>query len=144
MAKKFKKNQPIVATLPTGRVVKGFYIEPYGENGHSFYVNEYEGMMGSKEIYKKATYGVKDESIEPLVSNEPSKPSEKQYEAWVKRSKDLEKRIEDDNKEMESYINVTGDENNIICQRLRKKIERNEKKLNDINAKIEEYEQKES
>ena len=140
MAKKFKKNQPIVATLPTGRVVEGIYIEPYGENGHSFYVNEYEGMIGGKEIYKKATYGVKDELIEPLVTKELPEPSEKQYEAWIKRSKDLEKRIEDDNKELESFINVTGDETNIVCQRLRKKIERNEKKLEEINAKIEEYE----
>ena len=40
MSKTFKKNQPIVATLPNGKVVEGIYIEPYGEDGHSFYVNE--------------------------------------------------------------------------------------------------------
>ena len=40
----FKKNQKVIATLPNGREVEGVYIEPYGSDGHSFYVNEFSGI----------------------------------------------------------------------------------------------------
>jgi len=72
MGKVFKKNQPIVAILPTGRKVEGIYIEPYGSEGHSFFVNEYNGMGPNGEpIYSKKRYGVNEKFIEPL-SKKPS------------------------------------------------------------------------
>lgn len=139
MSKTFKKNQPIIATLPTGRVVEGFYIEPYGEDGHSFYVNEYNGKRGGKDIFKKVTYGVKSELIKEASEDDEEEEdtiSEKQYNAWIERSKILQERIDNDTKEKESLYKMGAD---TLVQKLDKKIERNKKKLEEINAKIEEY-----
>lgn len=133
MAKSFKKNQPIVATLPTGRVVEGFYIEPYGDDGHSFYVNEYNGTRGGKEIYKKVTYGVKEEFIE-AVDAKTSTASNAQYKAWLKRAIILEERIKNDENELKKT------ESSDDKEKLQKKIERNKSKLDQINEKIDEFE----
>lgn len=139
MSKTFKKNQPIVATLPNGRVVEGIYIEPYGEDGHSFYVNEYEGKRGGKDVFKKVTYGVKSELIKAASDDDEEEGdtiSEKQYNAWIDRSKTLQERIDNDTKEKESLCKMGAE---ILVKKLEKKIERNKKKLEEINAKIEEY-----
>lgn len=135
MAKSFKKNQPIVATLPTGRVVEGIYIEPYGTDGHSFYVYEYEGERGGKPIFKKVQYGVKDEFIDAA---DTSATSDAQYKAWLKRAMILEERIKDDKKalkELESDSEKAKD-----AEKLKKKIERSQSKLDQINEKIDEFE----
>jgi len=137
MAKSFKKNQPIVATLPTGRVVEGIYIEPYGTDGHSFYVDEYEGERGGKPIFKKVQYGVKDEFID-AADADTSAASDAQYKAWLKRAMILEERIKDDKKalkELESDSEKAKD-----VEKLKKKIERSQSKLDQINEKIDEFE----
>jgi hypothetical protein len=138
MSKTFKKNQPIVATLPTGRVVEGIYIEPYGEDGHSFYVNEYDGKRGGKDVFKKTMYGVSSEFINAASDEEEEGDtiSEKQYNAWIERSKTLQERIDNDTKEKESLCKMGAD---TLVQKLNKKIERNKNKLEELNAKIEEY-----
>lgn len=136
MAKKFKKNQPVVVKLPTGKVVEGFYLEPYGENSHSFYVYEYDGMLGGIPHYKKATYGVKEEFI--LSTPDENKESDKHYESLIKRAKILKDRIENDEKELESICEITGNENNIVCTKLKTKIVRSKNRLNTINNKIDE------
>lgn len=90
MTKTFKKNQAIVATLPTGRVVEGTYLEPYGDDGHSFLVNEFDGYdQNGLPKYVKKRYGVKEQFIE--ASSSPSAPSDAQYKAWLKRAMELEK-----------------------------------------------------
>ena len=137
MAKTFKKNQPIVATLPTGRVVEGFYIEPYGTDGHSFYVDEYEGERGGKPVFKKVQYGVKEEFID-AADVKTSATSDAQYKAWLKRAMILEERIKDDEnalKKIESDNEKAKD-----VEKLKKKIERNQLKLDQINEKIDEFE----
>jgi len=138
MTKKFKKNQPIIATLPSGRVVEGIYIEPYGDNGHSFYVNEYDGERGGKPTYKKVQYGVKEEFINSIDDAKQSDVSEVQYKAWLKRAMILEERIKDDEnalKKIESDNEKAKD-----VEKLKKKIERNQLKLDQINEKIDEFE----
>ena len=132
MAKTFKKNQPIVATLPTGRVVEGFYIEPYGTYGHSFYVDEYEGERGGKPVFKKVQYGVKEEFID-AADVKTSATSDAQYKAWLKRAMILEERIKDDKKALKK---ATSDADK---EKLQKKIERSQSKLDQINEKIDEY-----
>ena len=134
MAKSFKKNQSIVATLPTGRVVEGIYIEPYGTDGHSFYVDEYEGERGGKPIFKKVQYGVKDEFID-AADADTSAASDAQYKAWLKRAMVLEERIKDDEKELKKLDADSKD-----AEKLKKKIERNQSKLDQINEKIDEFE----
>lgn len=129
MANVFKKNQPIIAILPTGRVVEGIYIEPYGERGHSFYVNEFVRMRGDKKIYEKKMYGVLEEFIKPLT-NYNSTPSEEQYEAWVKRAEILQIRIDKDNKSFKEAKSENERE------KIKEKIERNSVKLAQINEKI--------
>ena len=134
MAKTFKKNQPIVATLPaTGRVVEGFYIEPYGTDGHSFYVDEYEGERGGKPVFKKVQYGVKEEFID-AADVKTSATSDAQYKAWLKRAMILEERIKDDKKALKK---ATSDADK---EKLQKKIERSQSKLDQINEKIDEFE----
>lgn len=138
MAKSFKKNQPIVATLPsTGRVVNGYYIESYGVNCHSFYVDEYEGERGGKPIYKKVRYGVSDEFIEAVDSKSPA-ASDAQYKAWLKRAMVLEERIAEDKKNMKALEALGGNDKEV--EKLKKKIERSQSKLEQINVKINEYE----
>ena len=128
MTKVFKKNQRVLAVLPTGRVVEGVYIEPYGATGHSFYANEYEGEgRDGKPIYSKKRYGVQDESIEAVESN-VSSASFEQYKAWLKRASDLEAKIEE----------LSSDK----TEKNAKKIERYNSKLSQITAKITEYEDK--
>jgi len=139
MANKFKKNQPIIVKLPTGKIVEGFYLEPYGENSHSFYVYEYDGMLGGKPHYKKSTYGVKEEFI--IAKPKNNAITDKQYEAWVKRAKILKERIENDEKELDSLSKLTGSEDNMVCKKLKRKIERNKNKLYQINNKIDELEE---
>lgn len=139
MANKFKKNQPIIVKLPTGKIVEGFYLEPYGENSHSFYVYEYDGMLGGKPHYKKTTYGVREEFILPAPKEDNA--SEKHYKSLVKRANILKERIESDEKELESLCKITGSENNIVCTKLRSKIVRSKNRLNTINNKIEELEE---
>ena len=133
MAKTFKKNQPIVATLPTGRIVEGFYIEPYGTDGHSFYVDEYEGERGGKPVFKKVQYGVKEEFID-AADVKTSATSDAQYKAWLKRAMILEERIKDDKKALKK---ATSDADK---EKLQKKIERSQSKLDQINEKIDEFE----
>lgn len=132
--KKFKKNQRIIATLPSGRKVEGYYLEPFGDSGHSFYVLEFNGIgKGGQPVYKKAQYGVKDEFISEMPKDEKELGS-LQYKAWLKRAIDLETRI----KESEEAISKMAD-----CPdktKEEKKLERNKSKLSQINAKIEEYE----
>lgn len=136
--KTFKKNQRIVATLPTGRHVEGFYIEPYGINGHSFYVNEFSGIGRNGEpIYKKAQYGVSEELIDIAPKKETDKPSLSQYKAWLKRAIDLTNRID----ESTEAISKLADSPDKI--REEKKLKRFEEKLSAINAKIKEYEEDE-
>jgi hypothetical protein len=141
MAKTFKKNQAIVATLPTGRVVEGVYIEPYGVDGHSFYVNEYEGT-GTNGLprYTQKRYGVKEEFIEASTSSPTSEPSEAQYKAWLKRAMELEARIDADKKEIENLKKTGVEEDSKMIEKLNRKIERNSEKLSEINQKIEEFE----
>lgn len=123
--KVFKKNQRVVATLPNGRVVEGIYIEPYGSAGHSFYVNEFDGIGKNGEpVYAQKRYGVQEDKIEAVTVN-TSLPSESQYKAWLKRATDLEAKI----KELEA----DKSEKNL------KKIERYNDKLAQITAKIDEY-----
>jgi hypothetical protein len=137
MGKKFKKNQPIIATLPTGRVVEGIYIEPYGDNGHSFYVNEFNGMCNGKPIYKKTTYGVKEEFID-AADTEKDTVSVNQYKAWLKRAIILENRIGEDKRLLETIKNSKDKKKE--TEKLGKKIERNNSKLNQINYKIKMFE----
>jgi len=134
MAKNFKKNQPVVATLPTGRVVEGVYVEPWGEDGHSIYVDEYEGERGGKAVYNKVMYGVKDDCIESMNSVS-SAVSDAQYKAWLKRAMVLEERINDDKKSLSKLESGSKEE-----EKLKKKIERNQSKLDQINEKISEFE----
>jgi hypothetical protein len=141
MAKKFKKNQPVIATLPTGRVVEGFYVEPWSDDGHTIRVDEYEGERGGKPVYKSVNYGVKDEFIDPV--DDSDKKEEAAYKNWLKRAMTLEERIKEYNKEKDSLIGVVGTENNIVIDKINKKIERTQSKLDQINAKIEEFEAKE-
>jgi hypothetical protein len=133
MAKSFKKNQPIVATLPTGRVVEGIYIEPYGTDGHSFYVDEYDGERGGKPVFRKVQYGVKEEFID-AADVKTSAASDAQYKAWLKRAMILEERIKDDKKALKK---ATSDADK---EKLQKKIERSQSKLDQINEKIDEFE----
>lgn len=134
--KTFKKNQQIFAKLPTGREVEGFYIEPYGANGHTFYVLEFNGIgKGGEPQYKKVRYGVQDEFISAMPKDE-SKVSTMQYKAWLKRAMDLEVRIN----EIEKNIYSSTDDKE--KEKLKKKLDRNNKKLKELNAKIEEYEGK--
>ena len=134
MAKSFKKNQPVVATLPTGRVVEGVYLEPWGEDGHSIYVDEYEGERGGKPVFKKVMYGVKDDMID-AAGESTSEVSDAQYKAWLKRAMVLEERIKDDEKELKKLDADSKD-----AEKLKKKIERNQSKLDQINEKIDEFE----
>ena len=137
MAKSFKKNQPIVATLPTGRVVEGYYIEPYGDAGHSFYVDEYDGERGGKSIFKKVQYGVKEEFIDAVDTKEAA-VSESQYKAWLKRAMVLEDRIKEDEKTLKGIESDSSKAKE--SEKLKKKIERNQSKLDQINEKIDEFE----
>ena len=137
MAKKFKKNQPIIATLPTGRVVEGFYIEPYGTDRHSIYVEEYDGVVGGKIAFKKETYGVTDECIDAADENSSS-ASYTQYQAWLKRATILEERIQNDEEELKK---VDSNNDGKKAEKLKKLIERNGLKLDQINKKIEEFEE---
>ena len=139
MAKKFKKNQPVIATLPTGRVVEGIYIEPYGSDGHSIYVDEYDGERGGKPMFKKIRYGVKDDLIEPS-DTKSSMASEAQYKAWLKRAIILEDRIGQDKIEIDSLMKMGVEKESKILEKLSKKIKRNQSKLNQINEKINEFE----
>lgn len=138
MGKKFKRNQPIIATLPTGRVVEGIYIEPYGDNGHSFYVDEFDGMRGGKPTYKKTTYGVKEEFIDAVDTEEDS-VSVNQYKAWLKRAIILENRIGEDKNLLETIKNSKDKKKE--SEKLEKKIKRNQSKLSQINYKIEMFEE---
>ena len=133
MSKTFKKNQPIVATLPTGRVVEGIYIEPYGPDGHSFYVDEYDGERGGKPVFRKVQYGVTEEFID-AADVKTSATSDAQYKAWLKRAMILEERIKDDKKGLKK---ATSDADK---EKLQKKIERSQSKLDQINEKIDEFE----
>jgi len=133
MSKTFKKNQPIVATLPTGRVVEGIYIEPYSTDGHSFYVDEYDGERGGKPVFRKVQYGVKEEFID-AADVKTSATSDAQYKAWLKRAMILEERIKDDKKALKK---ATSDADK---EKLQKKIERSQSKLDQINEKIDEFE----
>jgi len=137
MAKKFKKCQLVVATLPNGRVVEGTYSEPWGEDGHSICVNEYNGERGGKPIFKKVMYGVKDDCID-AVNVKPQKVSMEQYKAWLKRAIALEDRIKENKKSIEALTANSKDR-----ERLKKKIERGQCKLDQINAKIKEFEDEE-
>ena len=132
--KKFKKNQKIVAKLPSGKVVEGYYLEPYGAEGHSFYVNEFTGIgKGGDPVYKKTTYGVQDPFIDAAPVNE-SEVSVNQYKAWLKRAIDLEARI----KESEELISNQADGSD--KEKEMKKLERHKQKLAEIEKKIKEYE----
>lgn len=134
--KTFKKGQRILAKLPTGREVEGYYIEPYGSNGHSFYVLEYNGIgKGGEPQYKKTHYGVQDGFISEIPKDD-GEVSSYQYKAWLKRAMDLEARI----KESEKLISNMADGPD--KERETKKLKRSEKKLEEINKKIEEYEDK--
>jgi hypothetical protein len=138
MVQSFKKNQPVVATLPTGRVVEGFYIEPWSDDGHSFYVNEYDGMRGGKPVYREVRYGVKDEFISPATVDDDDidEPSDEQYNAWIKRAETLEERIKADKDALKKLDKDSKD-----TDKLMKRIERNKSKLDQINEKINQYEE---
>ena len=126
MPKIFKKNQRVLATLPGGRVVEGVYIEPYGTDGHSFYVNEFDSIGRNGEpVYTKKRYGVQDDFIE-AITDATRLPSESQYKAWLKRATDLELKIKELNEDK--------------SEKSSKKIERYSEKLAQINKKIEDYE----
>lgn len=140
MAKSFKKNQHVIATLPTGRVVEGIYIEPYSTDGHSIYVDEYEGERGGKPVFKRAMYGVKDEFIE-AIDSKSSAASEAQYKAWLKRAMILEERINEDENNLKKLEADNSGKKEI--EKIKKKIDRNQSKLSQINEKINEFEGKE-
>lgn len=140
MAKTFKKNQKIIATLPTGRRVEGIYIEPYGTDGHSFYANDFNGIGPDGEpIYAQKRYGVKEEFIDAVTDDNPE-PSDMQYKAWLKRASELEARIKADKEEVESLKKMGVEEKSNVLDKLAKKIERNQSKLDEINEKIDEFE----
>ena len=133
---KFKKNQRIIAKLPTGREVEGYYLEPYSSTGHSIYVLEFSGIGRNGEpVYKKVMYGVNEEFIKPYPK-ETDGTSNMQYKAWLKRAMDLEARIKEGEKELSASNEIMEEE------KLKKKIERFKRKLEEIEAKISEYEGK--
>ena len=133
----FKKNQKIIATLPTGRVVEGVYIEPYGEDGHSFYVNELSGYGRDGEPkYKKAQYGVKEGFIK-AKPRQTASTSEKQYKDWLKRKEVLENRIKEEEDNMCSTLTIGQEDKS--KEKFMKKISRYREKLTEIEKKILEY-----
>lgn len=132
--KKFKKGQKIIAKLPTGRMVEGFYEEPFGQNGHSFYVMEFSGIgKGGEPVYKKATYGVNEDLIEAAPKSDNA-PSVKQYKAWLARAIDLKNRIKESNKIISALADSPDKAREV------RKLSRYETKLSAIEAKITEYE----
>jgi len=132
---KFQKGQRVVVTLPNGKSIEGVYLNPYGNNGHSFYVNEFIGMGRNGEpIYKKVTYGFKGCSISPIESPSISKPSIQQYKAWLERAINLESRINESETLIEKIADGPDKEREI------KKLERHRGKLKQIRKKIEDYE----
>ena len=132
---KFQKGQRVVVTLPNGKSIEGIYLNPYGNNGHSFYVNEFIGMGRNGEpIYKKVTYGFKGCSISPIESPSISKPSIQQYKAWLERAINLESRINESETLIEKIADGPDKEREI------KKLERHRGKLKQIRKKIEDYE----
>ncbi len=132
----FKKNQRIVAILPTGREVEGYYIEQYSATGHSIYVQEFNGLDRNGEpVYKKVRYGVNEAFIKPYPK-ETGKASGMQYKSWLKRAMDLEARIKENEKELSTSNKIIEEE------KLKKKIERFKTKLAEIEAKISDYEGK--
>lgn len=137
MAKKFKKNQKIIAELPSGKIVEGFYIEPYGSDGHSFYIMEFEGEGRDGEpMYKKKRFGVKDAFIK-AAPEKISKPSTMQYKAWLSRAMTLETRISDYERQMGQALK-NGDK--IDADKHATKLLRTRDKLKEIERKIEEFE----
>ena len=140
MAKTFKKNQKIIATLPTGRKVEGIYIEPYGADGHSFYADDFCGIGPTGEpIYRQQRYGVKEEFIDAVTDDNPE-PSDMQYKAWLKRASELEARIKADEEEVKSLKKMGVKADSKMLEKLSKKIERNQSKLDEIKEKIDEFE----
>lgn len=132
---KFQQGQRVVVTLPSGRSIEGVYLNPYGNNGHSFYVNEFIGIGRNGEpIYKKVTYGLKNCTISPISSPSISKPSIQQYKAWLERAINLESRIN----ESETLIEKIADGPD--KEREAKKLARHKGKLKQIRKKIEDYE----
>ena len=132
---KFQEGQRVIVTLPSGKSIEGVYLNPYGNNGHSFYVNEFVGIGRNGEpIYKKVTYGLKNCSINPISSPSISKPSIQQYKAWLERAIDLERRVD----ESEALIEKIADGPD--KEREMKKLVRHKGKLNQIRKKIEDYE----
>ena len=129
--KKFKKGQRIIATLPTGREVEGYYMEPYSSEGHSIYVLEFNGLG------RGAYYGVRDECISEAAADE-SEAKPYQYKAWLKRAMDLEARIKECEKSISSLADGPDKEREV------KKLTRFNTKLEELNVKIEEYEGKET
>lgn len=135
MAKTFKKNQRIIATLPTGRQVNGIYIEPYSEDGHSFYVNEYDGNGPDGEPrYRKIRYGVKDAYINAVPEEEKSLPSYTQYQSWLKRAAEYQARVD----EILDSVNFSGMEEKTL-DKLERKLKRQREKLKIIESKIKKY-----
>ena len=63
-----------------------------------------------------------------------SATSDAQYKAWLKRAMILEERIKDDKKALKK---ATSDADK---EKLQKKIERSQSKLDQINEKIDEFE----
>ena len=136
--KKFKKGQRIIATLPTGREVEGYYMEPYSSEGHSIYVLEFNGLgRGGEPTYKKAYYGVSDGCISEAPTDE-SEAKTYQYKAWLKRAMDLEARIKECEKSISSLADSPDKEREV------KKLARFNSKLAELNKKINEYEGKET
>lgn len=146
MSKKFKKGQKVMATLPTGEVVEGTYLEPYGEKGHSLIVTHFTGIgKGGKPTTKKVRYGVSEEFIVTAPDKEddnglePLPQSYEQYRNWLEQVAMLKARIEDaaDTIDFYSMLSYTDE-----AERATKKMERFTRNMKVLERKIAAYEHK--
>ena len=131
----FQKGQNVIVTLPSGKEIKGVYLNSFGQAGHSFCVDEFIGIGRNGEpIYKTHTYCYTGTSIKPYENVSLKKASEKQYKAWLERAVCLKKRV---NYSETLLANMSDSPDK---ERETKKLIRYGGKLKEIEKKIKEYE----
>ena len=126
----FKTGTPVRATLPTGRVIEGKYVEPYGRDRHS--IKDEDGKL----------YGVTTDKIEKISSQSKKSVSrianlKNQINSLNRERKRVELDMEDELSQLSEEERNDG--NNRRVSYYGKELSKIDNKLQKLNSELSKF-----